>query len=97
MTTCDLTNGSFDCKATVVVGPSGRVFYVSPDSVYVWATPWNFQKKRTNALLFRMPLDGSGPTALRVSGFALLGYELVEGRMDDGRINELRRINHAPL
>jgi hypothetical protein len=28
--------------------------------------------------------------------FALLGYELVEGRMSDGRINEVRRLNFAP-
>jgi hypothetical protein len=28
---------------------------------------------------------------------SLLGYELVEGKMDNGRISELRRINYAPL
>jgi hypothetical protein len=28
--------------------------------------------------------------------FALLGYELVEGRLDDGRIRETRRISYAP-
>ena len=28
--------------------------------------------------------------------FALLGYELVEGRMDGGRIRETGRINFAP-
>src|SRR5688572_1114192 len=39
VTTCDLARG-FDCQATTVVGPSGNVFYVSPDSVYVWAVSW---------------------------------------------------------
>ena len=29
--------------------------------------------------------------------FALMGYELVEGRMDGGRIGEVRRINFAPV
>ena len=29
--------------------------------------------------------------------FALLGYELVEGRMDDGRVREVRRVNYAPV
>jgi len=28
--------------------------------------------------------------------FALLGYELVEGAVDDGRIWETRRVNYAP-
>jgi hypothetical protein len=28
--------------------------------------------------------------------FALLGYELVEGRMERGRIGEVRRTNFAP-
>jgi hypothetical protein len=28
--------------------------------------------------------------------FALLGYEIVEGTIDDGRMKELRRINYAP-
>jgi hypothetical protein len=68
VTTCDLTGGSFDCKATAVIGPSGHVFYVSPDSVYIWATTWDVQPNQSQSLLFRMPLDGSGPTALRVSG-----------------------------
>jgi hypothetical protein len=27
---------------------------------------------------------------------ALLGYEIVEGTLDDGRIRELRRVNYAP-
>jgi len=28
--------------------------------------------------------------------FALLGYEIVEGTIDDGRMKELRRVNFAP-
>jgi hypothetical protein len=36
------------------------------------------------------------PLFLRGRVFALLGYEIVEGRLDDGRIHELRRINYAP-
>ena len=28
--------------------------------------------------------------------FALLGYEIVEGSVDDGRIRETRRINYSP-
>ncbi len=40
VTVCDLSNGGFSCQATSVVGPPGRVFYVSEDSVYVWMTDW---------------------------------------------------------
>ncbi len=36
------------------------------------------------------------PLFLRGRVFALLGYELVEGRLDQGRMSELRRINYAP-
>ncbi len=37
------------------------------------------------------------PVFLQGRVFALLGYEIVEGKMEDGRIHELRRVNYAPL
>jgi hypothetical protein len=36
------------------------------------------------------------PLFLRGRVFALLGYELVEGKLDNGRLSEMRRINYAP-
>ena len=36
------------------------------------------------------------PLFLRNRVFALLGYEIVEGRLTNGRINERRRVNFAP-
>jgi hypothetical protein len=36
------------------------------------------------------------PLFLRGRMFALLGYELVEGKLDQGRMIEVRRINYAP-
>jgi len=36
------------------------------------------------------------PLFLRGRLFALLGYEIVEGRIDSGRIKEMRRVNYAP-
>jgi hypothetical protein len=36
------------------------------------------------------------PLFLRGRVFALLGYEIVEGRLDDGRMHEVRRVNYAP-
>lgn len=85
VTICDLAYGGFDCKATTVVGPSGRVFYVSPDSVYVWATSWFGADHKS--LLFRMPLDGSGPSALRVSGGPVDQFSFLQS--DDRYLNVL--------
>ncbi|HEU4836927.1 MAG TPA: beta-propeller domain-containing protein [Pyrinomonadaceae bacterium] len=88
VTVCDLANKGFDCRGTTVLGPSGRVFYVSSNSVYVWASPWSFgQKKRS--LLFRMPLDGSGPSALRVSGSPVDQFSFLESA--DQHLNVLVR------
>jgi hypothetical protein len=36
------------------------------------------------------------PLFLRGRLFALLGYEIVEGKIDSGRIKEMRRVNYAP-
>ena len=131
---------------------TGNNFYVSADSVYVWATEWSDKGERLQSLLFRLPLDGSGPGALRVSGnpvdqfsflqsddahlnvlvlgeldgeaevvedacrascvdwygnarplftggrvIALIGYELVEGKLENGRLQEARRVSYAPV
>ena len=38
----------------------------------------------------------SRPLFVRGRVFALLGYEIVEGAIDNGRIYEARRINYAP-
>ena len=36
------------------------------------------------------------PLFLRGRVFALMGYEIVEGRLSGGRINEVRRVSFAP-
>ena len=89
VTVCDLSNGGFNCQATSVLGPEGNVFYVSPDSVYVWATSWNYETDKSKSILFRMPLDGSGPTALRVSGSAVDQFSFLQS--DDYHLNVLVR------
>lgn len=66
---CDLSLVAMSCRSTAVLGPSGRVFYVSEDSVYVWVSPWGGAQKTANqSSVFRMPLDGSAPTAIKASG-----------------------------
>jgi len=84
VTVCDLANGGFDCQATAVIGPPGHVFYVSPDSVFVWASSWNGGYK---SLLFRMPLDGSGPSALGVSGSPVDQFSFLQS--EDEHLNVL--------
>jgi hypothetical protein len=98
VTTCDLAHGDFDCKATSVFGPSGRVFYVSPNAVYVWATSWDYPgnrkpRRQANSMLYRMPLDGSAPSALRVSGSPVDQFSFLE--TEDGRLNILVRSDSA--
>ena len=89
VTICDLANQGFDCQATTVIGPPSRSFYVSPDSVYVWASSWNFGEERSQPLVFRLPLDGSGPSALRVSGSPVDQFSFLQS--EDQHLNVLVR------
>ncbi len=95
VTVCDLANGDFACQATGVLGPAGRVFYVSENSVFVWVTDWNNrgQKTRTDSMLYRLPLDGSAPSALGVSGSPVDQFSFKES--DDNYLNVLVRSNSA--
>src|SRR5687767_4697224 len=58
VTVCDLAKRDLDCESTAVLGPAGRVFYVSPSSVFVW---------NVKSAVFRIPLDGGAPSALKVA------------------------------
>ena len=91
VTVCDLANDDFKCDATAVLGAPGRVFYVSPESVYVWTTDWNYYGQRTKqqSLLYRMPLDGSSPSAIGVSGSPVDQFSFLES--EDKHLNVLVR------
>ena len=95
VTTCDLSTDAFNCEATGVIGPSGRVFYVSPDSVYVWVSDWARRGKQMKAesTLYRMPLDGSSPGALQVSGSPVDQFSFLQS--NDDHLNVLVRSNSA--
>jgi hypothetical protein len=88
---CDLSGDSFKCEATAVLGAPGRVFYCSPDSVYCWTTEWSRygEKPRESSMLYRMPLDGSSPSAIGVSGSPVDQFSFLES--DDGHLNVLVR------
>jgi hypothetical protein len=90
VTVCDLGGDEMACRATALFGPEGRVFYVSPRSVYVWATSeaWSDgSAPATRSVLYRMPLDGSAPTGLRVSGSPVDQLSFLES--GDGFLNVL--------
>jgi hypothetical protein len=92
VTVCDLSRGDdLGCVGTAVIGPQGRVFYVSPESVYVWVSDWEDGEDRTRAgsMLYRMPLDGSSPSALGVSGSPADQFSFLES--EDNHLNVLVR------
>ncbi|HEV7395081.1 MAG TPA: beta-propeller domain-containing protein, partial [Pyrinomonadaceae bacterium] len=95
VTVCDLADGGFKCDATAVLGPPGRVFYVSPDSVYVWVSTWvrDENRRRNQSMVYRMPLDGSGPSALKVSGSPVDQFSFLQS--NDEYLNVLVRADAA--
>ncbi|MGB2751015.1 MAG: beta-propeller domain-containing protein [Pyrinomonadaceae bacterium] len=80
ITVCDLSSKTMACKGTAVLGAAGRVFYVSQKSVYVWTTDYNYGGggAKSNSLLYKMPLDGSAPSALGVTGSPIDQFSFLE-------------------
>jgi hypothetical protein len=96
VTTCDLARAEMSCESTAVLGPAGRVFYVSPDSVFVWATPWRRMfppapaaAATTGSSVFRIPLDGSAPSALKVAGSPIDQFSFLQD--GQGHLNVMVR------
>ena len=89
VTTCDLGEQDLGCSSTSVMGPPARVFYVSGESVYVWITD-----QRQGSLVYRLPLDGSSPSALRARRAGPVDqFSFLES--DDGHLNVLLREDAA--
>ena len=84
VTVCDLAQRDMRCEATAVMGPQGRVFYVSGESVFVWTT-----RSGSDSGVFRIPLDGSAPSALKVAGAPVDQFSFLESV--DGHLNVLLR------
>jgi hypothetical protein len=75
--TCDLAQRTFSCTAQGILGPAGRTFYVSREAVYVWVggehhgqEPEEGERREAipDAVVYRLPFDGSAPGAVRVAG-----------------------------
>ncbi len=88
---CDLARVELECESTAVLGPPGRVFYVSPHSVFVWTTAWRRGPDAAGppSAVFRIPLDGAAPSALKVAGSPIDQFSFLEDR--DGMLNVLVR------
>jgi hypothetical protein len=90
---CDLASPELECASTAVMGPPGRVFYVSASSVFVWTTTWRRGPDATGpaSAVFRIPLDGTAPSALKVAGSPIDQFSFLEDA--GGMLNVLVRSN----
>ena len=101
VTSCDLSTRELACTATSVLGPSGRVFYVSASAVYVWMTGHTYDydeatdrdTHRQTSAVVRLPLDGGAPGAVKVAGGPIDQFSFLE---DEGHLNVfVRAETHA--
>ncbi|HEU4556748.1 MAG TPA: hypothetical protein VFS20_02825 [Longimicrobium sp.] len=79
---CDLAGDDLRCDASAVYALPGSVFHASPAAVYVWTS-----REGGGSVLYCLPLDGSAPTALRVSGRPVDPFAFLESA--DGYLNVL--------
>jgi hypothetical protein len=91
VTVCDLETEEMECQGSAVLGAPGHVFYVAPGAVYVWATDVSHRggKTKNASMLYRIPLDGSGPSALGVAGSPVDQFSFLESA--DRHLNVLVR------
>ncbi|HST58994.1 MAG TPA: beta-propeller domain-containing protein, partial [Longimicrobium sp.] len=95
VTVCDLETDEMECQGSAVLGPPGHVFYVAPGAVYVWAAEARHhgRKAKPGSVLYRIPLDGSGPGALGVTGSPVDQFSFLESA--DRHLNVLVRSDGA--
>lgn len=99
VTSCELGRDTLRFESTAVLGPAGRTFYVSRDSVYVWTSRWARRhpgwpspaprlpgQPQSLSAVFRLPLDGREPSALKTAGVPIDQMSFLE---DDGHLNVL--------
>lgn len=99
VTSCDLGSAAMTCESSAVLGPAGRVFYVSQGSVYVWTSSWRRRPiephgrpqpaAQSLSAVFRIPLDGVAPTAIKTAGVPIDQMSFLED--DSGHLNVLLR------
>jgi hypothetical protein len=98
VTSCELGGDELRWDSTAVLGPAGRVFYVSQGSVYVWTSTWRrgavrpSPEPRSLSAVFRLPLDGSAPSGLKTAGVPIDQLSFLE---DGGHLNVLLKDSGA--
>ena len=88
---CPLSDAVLSCRATAILGPQSRSFYVAPRAVYVWMTQgeWGLPKGREpGSWLYRVPLDGGRPQAAATVGAPIDQFSFLE-EPEQNRINVL--------
>ena len=95
VTSCDLGGAAMSCTSSAVLGPPGRVFYVSAGSVYVWTNNAHRGAPVPAGLsaVFRIPLDGAAPSALKTAGVPVDQLSFLEDAQ--GHLNVLLRESGA--
>ncbi|HET9206668.1 MAG TPA: beta-propeller domain-containing protein [Burkholderiaceae bacterium] len=99
ITSCELGHHELKVESTAVLGPAGRVFYVSQGSVYVWTSSWRRrwpgephrpqpEEPRSRSAVFRIPLDGAAPSAIKTAGVPIDQMSFLE---EGGHLNVLLR------
>jgi hypothetical protein len=90
VTRCDLARSPMRCESQAVLGPVGRVFYVGAQAVYLWtaatSSAWGGSDR---SALFRIPLSGGAPTALKTAGVPIDQMSFLED--GEGYLNVLLR------
>lgn len=81
VTTCDLATARLQCEATGVLGSGSRNFYVSGSAVYVWIS--EAFGGDDQAMVYRLPLDGSQPGAAQAWGGPVDQFSFREDRGRD--------------
>jgi hypothetical protein len=93
ITRCDLGTPELRCESSAVLGPTGRVFYVSQGSVYVWTAGRVAGRDEAQSVLFRIPLDGSAPSGIKTVGVPIDQLSFLEDA--GGHLNVLLRARGA--
>jgi hypothetical protein len=89
----DAGSGELRCASSAVLGPAGRVFYVSQTAVYIWTTGREPGRPEARSAVFRLPLDGQTPTALKTVGVPIDQLSFLED--GHGFLNVLLRAQGA--
>jgi hypothetical protein len=79
VTVCAPAAEGMRCAATALYAPDPRVVHVSTHAVYL------LTEHGEEGVIYRMPLDGSAPSALRISGGTFNPHDFLESA--DGYVN----------